>query len=218
MKPIILNNLIDNYEGSISYQQFRFALFMYGWKRRKSGLLLLCPCKCRYRLIVMSILLKASFIAFCLCIISFTMEDAAKFLLLFANLLIIISYLHFDLGRMRRVYIHLPKMPIAVINLRKRQITVRRNLPCVQIGSLKLTLDFNNIKKISCEESLQVKNGLHVIHFVPWGESIFSAYVKGMYLHYTNNGQEAKELFLCGQYFNNDIYEKIFRLCNVSFY
>ena len=64
MEPIVLNHFIDNYEGSVSYLQFRFALGMYEWRKRKSGLLLLCPSKCEYRILILLILLKASFIAF----------------------------------------------------------------------------------------------------------------------------------------------------------
>ncbi|MBR5026612.1 MAG: hypothetical protein IKX48_16235, partial [Victivallales bacterium] len=41
MEPIVLNHFIDNYEGSVSYLQFRFALGMYEWRKRKRGLLLL---------------------------------------------------------------------------------------------------------------------------------------------------------------------------------
>ena len=218
MEPIVLNHFIDNYEGSVSYLQFRFALGMYEWRKRESGLLLLCPSKCEYRILILLILLKASFIAFVFGCFSFSMGTVPKLCVIFAGVVIIISYLCFDWGRTRRVYRNLPKMPIVVINPARQQIIFRRNMPCVQICNSRLTLNFDDIKKASWEESSKVKNGMHVIHFIPCSESIFNCYVKGMFLHYTENGEEKREMVLCGQRFNSNISEEILKQCHISFY
>ena len=218
MEPIVLNHFIDNYEGRVSYLQFLFALGMYEWRKRESGLLLLCPSKCEYRILILLILLKASFIAFVFGCFSFSMGTVPKLCVIFAGVVIIISYLCFDWGRTRRVYRNLPKMPIVVINPARQQIIFRRNMPCVQICNSRLTLNFDDIKKASWEESSKVKNGMHVIHFIPCSESIFNCYVKGMFLHYTENGEEKREMVLCGQRFNSNISEEIRKQCHISFY
>jgi hypothetical protein len=159
---IVLNNTFDASEESVDFLQFRFALAMYTWKRKK-GLWWLVPSKKGYFETKIPCIGTGCFIMLFLVLAGML---AGLWWLGIATAVIVNSiYWGWTLNRRRKVWKNLPKKAIAVINPARSQITIRRIMPCVQIPSKKLVLNFDDIEYADFKVAFSVLNGDGKIFF-----------------------------------------------------
>ena len=209
---IVLNNTFDASEESVDFLQFRFALAMYTWKRKK-GLWWLVPSKEGYFETKIPCIGTGCFIMFFLVLAGMF---AGLWWLGIATAVIVNSiYWGWTLNRRRKVWKNLPKKAIAAINPARSQITIRRIMPCVQIPSKKLVLNFDDIEYADFKVAFSVLNGDGKIFFNPSGGQAVTNYVTAFYLKDKNKSQP--DLIFCGQRFGNHISYRILSECKICY-
>ena len=209
---IVLNNTFDAYEEGVDLLQFRFALAMYTWKRKK-GLWWLVPSKEGYFETKIPCIGTGCFIMFFLVLAGMF---ARLWWLGIATAVIVNSiYWGWTLNRRRKVWKNLPEKAIAAINPARSQITIRRIMPCVQIPSKKLVLNFDDIEYADFKVAFSVLNGDGKIFFNPSGGRAATEYVTAFYLKNKNNSKPV--LIFCGQRFDTLISWRILSECKVNY-